>query len=495
MKDSNTLSQLPQGWTQARLEKFADIIQGQSPPSSTYNEEGKGLPFYQGKLEFGEIYPTPRKWCTVPRKIADRGDVLISVRAPVGPTNLCPEKSCIGRGLAAIRGLNGLQPLFILYLMRAFQQALSGQVTGTTFDAITGDKLRNLELPLPPFPEQHRIVAKIEELFTRLDAGVEALNKVKLQLKRYRQAVLKATFEGKLTTVWREAHRSEMEPASVLLEKIKAERIKGGKYKELPPLDISDLPELPEGWIYLTLEYLVSSDHNAIKRGPFGSAIKKSYFVPSGYKIYEQGNVIYNDFIRGDYFISEDKFNEMKGFAIRPGDILMSCSGTVGRIAIVPEGIQQGIINQALLKISLNNSIVATPYFVYLLRSQIDEVLLKNTRGSAMVNISSVKDLRQFPLAISPFAEQQRIVEEIERHFSVVEQIEKTIEQGLIQSERLRQSILKKAFEGKLVPRDPNDEPAEKLLERIKAEKARQEASDTVTRGGNKLNTSQGRLV
>ena len=125
------LSELPDGWVQTTLAEISEIILGQSPPSSTYNSDGKGLPFYQGKLEFGETYPTPQKWCTAPKKIAEKGDIFISVRAPVGPTNVCPEKSCVGRGLAAIRGLSGIEPFFILYLMRTYENVLVGKGAGT----------------------------------------------------------------------------------------------------------------------------------------------------------------------------------------------------------------------------------------------------------------------------------------------------------------------------------------------------------------------------
>ena len=169
------LNELPRGWMYSTIGEISEVILGQSPPSSTYNEDRKGLPFYQGKLEFGDLYPTPRKWCSSPKKIAEKGDVLISVRAPVGPTNICPEKSCIGRGLAAIRPMEGIESLFVLYLIRAFENSIAGKGTGTTFNAITGSQLSGFEIPLSPLPEQHRIVAKIEELFTRLDAGVEAL--------------------------------------------------------------------------------------------------------------------------------------------------------------------------------------------------------------------------------------------------------------------------------------------------------------------------------
>src|SRR5680860_802479 len=93
---------VPRGWTEARLDEVAHVEMGQSPPSSSYNEDREGLPFFQGKAEFGALYPEPKKWCTDPKKLASKDDVLISVRAPVGPTNLAPEKCCIGRGLAAL---------------------------------------------------------------------------------------------------------------------------------------------------------------------------------------------------------------------------------------------------------------------------------------------------------------------------------------------------------------------------------------------------------
>ncbi len=198
---------------------MSEIILGQSPPSSTYNTDGKGLPFYQGKLEFGETYPTPRKWCAAPKKIGEKGDVLISVRAPVGPTNLCPEKFCIGRGLAAIRGLSGTEPFFILYLMRAYEDELAGKGTGTTFNAITGNQLKTFEIPLPPLLEQQAIVSEVER---RLSVADKIEKAVATELKRseqLRQSILRQAFSGGLVP-----QDPNDEPASALLERIKTEK-------------------------------------------------------------------------------------------------------------------------------------------------------------------------------------------------------------------------------------------------------------------------------
>ncbi len=180
----------------SKLNDCCTIIAGQSPESKYYNQDGDGLPFFQGKTDFGELYPTLRVYCKQPIRIAEKDDILLSVRAPVGATNLCPCKVCIGRGLTAIRPSRELITKYLLYFLRFFEVQLQQMGTGTTFKAITQQIVKNIEVPLPPIPEQERIVAHIEELFSELDAGVETLKKTKAQLDVYRQAVLKEAFEN-----------------------------------------------------------------------------------------------------------------------------------------------------------------------------------------------------------------------------------------------------------------------------------------------------------
>src|SRR5690242_3230500 len=111
--------EVPQGWVAVLLPEVATLNMGQSPPSNTYNTERRGLPFFQGKAEFGDLYPTPEKFCTDPAKVAEPGDILISVRAPVGPTNMCRERSCIGRGLAAVRPRCEIPTHYLLFYLRS----------------------------------------------------------------------------------------------------------------------------------------------------------------------------------------------------------------------------------------------------------------------------------------------------------------------------------------------------------------------------------------
>ena len=240
-------------------------MQGQSPPGSTYNTRGRGLPFLQGKAEFGALYPTPVKHCSTPARIAEPGDVLVSIRAPVGPTNLCEQRCCIGRGLAAIRPVGGIPSEFILYAIRDSEELLRARSTGTTFGAIRGEDLRSHSLPLPPLPEQRRIVAEIEKQFTRLDASVAALKRVQANLKRYRASVLKAACEGKLVPTEAKLARADgrdYEPADRLLSRILSERRarweaqekRRGKYKEPVAPDTSRLTALPADWAWATVD-------------------------------------------------------------------------------------------------------------------------------------------------------------------------------------------------------------------------------------------------
>lgn len=147
------------GITSARLDEIVTIVAGQSPPGATYNKNGTGLPFFQGKADFGSLHPVPRNWCSEPVKVAESGDVLVSVRAPVGPANLADVRCCIGRGLAALRPKNErLDSRFLYWAIVANEAALSAKGNGSTFAAITRGDLASLEILLPDIEEQRRIV-------------------------------------------------------------------------------------------------------------------------------------------------------------------------------------------------------------------------------------------------------------------------------------------------------------------------------------------------
>ena len=476
-----TNQNVPIPWAITALGEACLVIQGQSPPGKTYNYDGDGLPFVQGKAEFGATYPQPVKWCSAPSKIAEPDDVRISVRAPVGPTNLCAPQSCIGRGLAASRPHGGIPAKYVLYGLRATQEELRSKATGTTFEAIKGSDLRSQPILLPPLPEQHRIVAEIEKQLTRLDAAVAALERVRANLKRYRASVLKTACEGRLVPTEAKLARAEnrdYEPADRLLQRILAERRarwqsqprRRRKYKDPAPPDTSTLPRLPEGWAWAILAQ-ISDLKGGVTKGrryrPDESLTEVPYLrvanVQRGYLDLSEMKTIE---------VTRGIVNQLK---LLPGDILFTEGGDrdkLGRGWVWGGEIEECIHQNQIFRSRLLLNEVRPEFISWWGNSfgqQFFERSGKQTTNLASINLSV---LSSFPVPVPPATEQQRIVAEVERRLSVIQQAETVVGASLKRAGRLRQSILKQAFSGKLVPQDPNDEPASALLERIRAERA-----------------------
>lgn len=195
-------NKLPPGWEWVPVGELCDVKLGQSPPGSSYNKTGEGTPFLQGKAEFGVTYPTVRKWTTEPKKYSDHNSVLVSVRAPVGPTNLAPTDCAIGRGLAALRPRGNVASEFVLWAMRASEARLAERATGTTFGAITGSQLKEHCLPVAPLAEQERIVAAIESHFSCLDAVDTLLEAASRRCQLLVKSILAEAFPNDLPPGW-----------------------------------------------------------------------------------------------------------------------------------------------------------------------------------------------------------------------------------------------------------------------------------------------------
>ena len=390
-----------------------------------------------------------------------------------------------------IRLVNELSRKFLFYYLNRenLRKEARKNMTGSAGQLrVPTGFIEELQFPIPPLPEQYRIVSKIEELFTKLDAGVKALKEIKVQLKRYRQSVLKAAFEGKLTMAYREQHKSEMEPASVLLEHIKQIRIeqarKEGKTpKEFPSINTSDLPTLPNGWVWTKLGEISSNITKGSTPTSYGYAYTKS-----GIRFIKTESIDQRGNIAGDTdYIDNGTNGFLKRSILQAQDLLFSIAGTIGRVGLVRPRDLPANTNQALAIIRCCWEYIDTKYlFRYLKSPSIQVQALKSIVGVGRANVS-LTDLGEFDLPLPPLSEQHQIVSEIECRISVADAIEKAVEQSLEQSDRLRQSVLKRAFEGRIVPQDPNDEPAEKLLERIVMEKDRHSISHRPGTGGKRI--------
>ena len=222
--------------------------------------------------------------------------------------------------------------------------------------------------------------------------------------------------------------------------------------------------EIPEGWCWCRLDDLAF-----YKKGPFGSSLTKSMFVPDSsdaYKVYEQKNAINKDATLGHYYIDKSKFEELKGFAVQPEDIIVSCAGTIGETYVLPHDIREGIINQALMTIRLFDKSISDFYLLYfdfILKSE----AAKESKGTAIKNIPPFDILKNFFIPLPPQKEQIRIIEKVSYWQSFVDAIDSEESEMSNLISRTKSKILDLAIHGKLVPQDPSDEPAIELLKRI----------------------------
>ena len=355
---------------------------------------------------------------------------------------------------------------------------------------VNATKLKKIILPIAPLPEQHRIVSKIEELSTKLDAGINELHKAQSQLKRYRQSVLKAAFEGKLTEAWRAEHQEEIEPASILLERILKERrekwetgqleqmkAKGkipkedkwkAKYKEPIVPDMNELPELPEGWKWTKLGHVT----DLITKGS-SPRWQGFNYVDKGILFLRSQNVGWGGLNLSNIAYLPETFNKKERKSIlETGDVLLNLVGaSIGRAAIASDELEGANMNQAVALIRLVKDGLDNKFLMnYLISPDAQSTIHGKKVDVARANLS-LTDVSEFAAPLPPLPEQQAIVTEVESRLSVADEVERIITVELKRAEQLRQSILKKAFSGELVPQDLNDEPASVLLERIKVQK------------------------
>ncbi|MDP1977514.1 restriction endonuclease subunit S [Undibacterium sp.] len=352
---------------------------------------------------------------------------------------------------------------------------------------ISQEKLRLAPIPIPPLKQQHRIVAKVDELMALCDqleaqhnnaadaheqlvshllstltqshdaadfktnwqliaTHFDTLFTTETSIDALKQTLLQLAVMGKLVP-----QDPKDESASELLMRIQAEKatlIAEGKIKKnnaLPLMTDAEKPyELPERWTWVQWNEILAFDDAAFKRGPFGSSLTKGMFVESGYKVYEQYCPINDDCSFERYYITSQKFEEMKGFAVKSGDYLVSCSGvTLGRITQVPPVFKEGIINQALLRVRINHKYYDRNFFKLLFRSDFfQKQIFDNSTGSAIPNVKGVKDLKIMPVPLLDIQEQVRIVIKVDELMALCEQIKSRITEASLCQQKLADVII-----------------------------------------------------
>ena len=484
-------SELPKGWAVTTLADIClpveKILPKTTPDRSfTYLDiasiDNSQFRLVSPKVLLGKNAPSRA------RQKARSGNVLFStVRTYLKNIAMVPPEfdgEVASTGFCVLNPADEIDHKFIFYfvLNDEFISKLNPLQRGTSYPAVRDRDVMSQAVMLPPLPEQHRIVAEIEKQFTRLDASIDGLKRAQANLKRYRASVLKAACEGKLVPTEAELARAEgrdYEPADRLLERILAERRaqwesqekRRGKYKEPTTPDTSDLPDLPRGWTWATIGQLSS-------RIQYGTSAKASADA-SGTPVIRMGNIQEGNLDLSDLKYLPRQHPETHKTLLAPGDLLFNrtnSSELVGKSAVYKDSHPTASFASYLIRVIFLGGL-SPDYVCAHINSQHGRAYISTVKSQQVgqANVNGTK-LAAMPIPLPPLTEQRRIVAEVERHLSVIQKAEAAVDAGLKRAERLRQSILKQAFSGQLVPQDPDDEPASVLLERIRAERVEAEA-------------------
>lgn len=509
--ESKILSGIPETWTKTTLGECFKWGSGGTPKSGTSEYYGGSIPWLViGDLNDGIINKsgqtiTEKGLENSSAKLVDKGTLLLAMYGSIGKLGIAGMQLATNQAIAFAEK-NEIETKYIFSFLRYVRSQLSELGKGATQQNISQTVIKAFPFPLAPINEQKRIVAKIEELFSELDNGIVALKTAREQLKVYRQAVLKHAFEGKLTAKWREENANKLESPEQLLARIQQEREarhqqqleewkaavkeweaneKEGKKPGKPTLpkdselniDLAPLTlwELPLGWRWLKL-------CNLLQSSPQNGLYKPASDYGSGCQIiridnFYDGSVVNNETLKR-LSVTDD---EKETYGLQLDDLIVNRVNSIeylGKSALIRRLNEPTVFESNIMRCSFVDNSVSNEYVTFYLNSKSGrKELCKNAKHA--VNQASINqtDVGNAFVPICSIEEQQLIVLEVSAKLDSIDRTITDIELQLRQSETLRQSILKKAFSGQLVPQEPNDEPASELLARIQAEKAAEKAA------------------
>jgi type I restriction enzyme S subunit len=393
------------GWQRTTLGAAFATATGTTPPKNNASFYGAYLPLVKPpELSDAALDSAEDGLSEAGAKVARTvppNSILVSCIGNLGKIGLTTVSVAFNQQINAIVPDDAKAlPEFMFYqtLSPSFKEQLEALASGTTVPIVNKSKFNSIEIVLPPLPEQQRIVGILDEAFDGI-ATAKANAEKNLQNAR-------ALFESHLQSVF---------------------------------------TRRGEGWVDAAL-----GDVCAFVRGPFGGSLRKSEFVAQGYAVYEQQHAICDQFDAVRYFIDEAKFTEMRRFELLPDDLIMSCSGTMGRVAIVPKHLKRGIINQALLKLTPTAKILSAFLKAWMESEAFQEALKEYSGGAAIQNVASVKILKEIGVPLPSIKEQGRVIEKLDDFREETQRLESVYQRKLAALEALKKSLLHRAFTGQL---------------------------------------------
>ncbi len=475
---------LPNGWCWVTASEIADIVGGGTPRNAAdpTNFDPDGIPwitpadlsgYHKATIERGQRCLSQTGFRNSSAQLLPEGSLLISSRAPVGYCVVAAHPVCTNQGFKSLRLRVPADPFFLRYYVLLARQTLNDAASGTTFKELSGAAMGGITFPLAPLAEQRRIVERIESLFAEIGEGEAALAEARKGLETFRRALLKSAVTGELTRDWRENNQPN-ETGHDLLARIKAERDatpksgRGKKAAASPPLDTSDLPELPEGWAWARLGQLLSHLTS-------GSRDWAEYY-DKGSKVFVMAQNVRPGRFNHAYtkhVDPPDHLKDVKRSRIQRDDLLITIVGAnTGDVCRVNFEATDFFVCQSVALMRPALAELSQYLEMYLIapdggRRDMEKVIY----GAGRPHLS-FDQIEALPIPIPPPAEMLEILGRTSGLLSAYSDTLLMLEAETADAARLRQAVLKAAFEGKLVPQDPADEPASGLLSRLEAQES-----------------------
>jgi type I restriction enzyme S subunit len=414
---------LPEGWGLKTVGDLYNVLGGGTPSTAVPEYWSGDIPWITSADIHGLKDIRPRK--NINQDAIDNsattlvpaGSLIVVTRVSLGKVAITNFPLCFSQDSQALIAKNkNVLPGFALYYLAQAVQSFKYQGRGTTISGVTKKQLKELSFPLAPLPEQERIVRRIEELFSDLEAGLASLGRVQMGLQRYKASVLKAACEGRIFGDFELGNEG-----------------------------------LPVGWQWTTVGELAAEEPYSITDGPFGSKLKTQHYTESGPRVIRLQNIGDGEFRDARAHISQEHFDTLKKHRIHAGDLVIAGLGeSLPRACIIPEYVGDAIVKADCIRFKPNPELAENKYLLYALNSEtVKKLSAKIVHGIGRPRMNQ-QEIKAIPIPLPPLDEQRRIVAEVERRLSVVGEVESAVEVGLVRAGRLRQSVLRSAFEGRL---------------------------------------------
>ena len=498
---------LPESWAETRIGEIYEVVGGGTPSTASDEYWGGDVPWITS-ADIDDLrdvkvrrHVTPKGIRNSTTTMVPQGTLLVATRVGLGKIAIANTPICFSQDLQGlVQRPDLVVPEYCLYYLSSELQRLKFDGRGTTISGITKKQLKDTPFPLAPYSEQRRIVARVEELFSELDKGVESLTTARRQLEVYRQSVLKHAFEGKLTAQWREENKGRLEPPEELLARVKKARAarceeqqqewkrtvgiwetrgrRGRRPAKPKPTttptlfgqeDGRDLPDLPHGWVWIRLAQLFSAS-------PQNGVYKPASEYGSGTQIIRIDDFYDGQLVRRAGFKRLHLDNdEIQKYQVQNSELIINRVNSIeylGKCAIVEALTEKTVFESNIMKCCFIEDVISTAYVAAYLTSREGHSRLSENAKHA-VNQASINqtDVGNTLVPVTGMEEQLLIVQTLGLELSQADALISEVETLLTKAGTLRQGILKTAFAGQLVPQVPQDEPALRLLGRIRAKR------------------------